>query len=138
MRDQIVWTEGRALLKRDEAHDLFSVDAVGNADGRGFHHLRPLRQNRVDLERGDVDAAANDQLLLAAGDMEEAGFVEEAEIARAESAARLDYHRAVLGDGAIRVLAQSADFHFADFARRQGLAPAGSNRGAGGRQGAGP
>src|SRR5450759_1334839 len=62
---QVVDVDGGARARHDETDDFLTVSMVGNADRGDFDNLWPLQQNAVDLERRNVDAATDDQVLLA-------------------------------------------------------------------------
>src|SRR5687768_8935982 len=77
-----------AALAADHAgHDLLAVMLVRDTHGRGVEHRGVLQEHLVDLARGDVLPALDDELLDAAGDEEEAVGVAHAHVAAAEPAA---------------------------------------------------
>src|SRR2546422_435443 len=76
------WTE------RDEAHGRLAVDLVLHAKCAGVGDVGVLEQAVRDLERGVVDAALDDDVLLAPGDVDVALFVLPGEVAVPESILR--------------------------------------------------
>src|SRR5262245_10615682 len=97
--------QARARPWHDVADDLLAVDLVGHADRRGIGDAGVLEQHRVDLERCDVDAAADDEILSAAGDAYEAVVVHDREVAGLDALAADHVDRAVLeqiADTAVR------------------------------------
>lgn len=58
-----------AIVRRDERADHLPVAVVGHAHDAGLAHARVALQRDLDLERVDVLAAADDQVLDAAGDV---------------------------------------------------------------------
>src|SRR5262245_65949549 len=90
-----------------------------NTDGRDLDELRALHQDGVDLERRDVDAAADDELLLAAGDVQIAVGVEEAEIAGADASPAVDADHTIVRQVAIGIVGTAAELDAADLAGRQ-------------------
>src|SRR5580698_2102361 len=125
------WKRGGAVAKKlasidvgarardDVADHLFAVNRVRHADGRGFDHAGALHQARIDLDRRDFRAAANDQLFLATGEDQKTIGIEAAEIAGTDTAAAVDFDLAVFGEIAIGMIAQAAGFDIADLAGRQ-------------------
>ena len=83
---QVIDVDRDARPRYNKTDNFLAVSAIGNADGRDFDNLWSLQQNAVDLKRGDVDAATDDQILLAPGDMQVAVGVEKADIPRSQSA----------------------------------------------------
>ena len=65
----------------DEGDDLLAVQLVGTTDDAGGCNRRVLEQRLLDVAREDVEAAADDQVLLPVDDAKVAVGVEEAEIA---------------------------------------------------------
>ncbi len=90
----------------DVAHHFLAVDRVRHADGRGLDHVGVLHQERIDLDRRNLGAAADDQLLLAAGERQKAVGVERAEIAGAEAAAAMNFDVAIVAEIAERMIAE--------------------------------
>ena len=83
---QLVRGRRGAGPQRDVAHRQFAGIGVGHADRGGQRH-RGMRRHRVlDHQRVDVVAAADDQVLGAAGDVEPAAVVGVAEVAAVEHA----------------------------------------------------
>ena len=78
------------------AHHLLAVDLVRHADRGGFEHAGMLEHDLVDLQRRDVDAAADDQVLAAAGDADEAVGILDAEVAGLDALAEHGVDRAVV------------------------------------------
>ncbi len=94
----------RLVLRHHVADDLFAVDLVRHADRGGLRHAGMLDQDLVDLQRRDVDAAADDQVLGAAGDADEALRILDAEIAGLDALAVERIDRAVVVEIADRHL----------------------------------
>src|SRR5207253_7029680 len=69
---------------RHESHRDLAVDLVAHAERTGVGDVRMLEQAIRDLERGDVDPALDDDVLLAAGDVDVAFLVAPREIAVAK------------------------------------------------------
>src|SRR6266705_1180229 len=111
--------DARAGSQHHVAHHFLAIGAVGHADGRRLHDFGAPHQRAVDLERRDVDPAADDQLRLAAGEMEETVRIEKPDIAGLRASARIDPDGAVLGEIAVFVVGKAADLHRTDLARRQ-------------------
>src|SRR5262249_47282981 len=107
--------------RRHEAQWHLAVDVVAHAERAGVGDVRVLEQAVRDLERGDVDAALDDDVLLAPGDVDVALVVAPREIAVAEATVR---NRAALAGplpvGGCELTA--VDDHLAFFAGRK-LAP---------------
>src|SRR6266568_3683247 len=101
--------DGHARSRHHIAHDLLAIDRVRHADGRHFDQLRALHQDAVDLERRDVHAAADDQVLLAAGEAQEAIGIEHAEVAGAIPVVAVDVNAAVIAEIAVVVVGKGAD-----------------------------
>src|SRR5262249_6888615 len=112
--------------EHDIADHLLAPDRVGHADGRGFGDLRALHQHAVDLDRRNVDAAADDQLLLAPGEIEVAVGVEIADVAGAHAAAAVGAHAAVAAERAEMVVVPRTDLDVPGLAGRHG-APLGAD-----------
>src|SRR5262249_31331919 len=74
------------MESEDRAGDL-AGGGVGNADDTDLGDGRVQREQVLDLPRADVLALADDDVLLPAGDAEEALVVDGAEVAGAEPAA---------------------------------------------------
>ncbi len=110
-----------ARPQHDIGHHLLAIHLVRHADGARLDHLGPLHQHAVDLQRRDVDAAADDQVLGAAGQMQIALVVEEAEVAGLHPALAVDPDDAVVGERAVGVAAQPAELDRAHLARLQHL-----------------
>src|SRR5437016_9117614 len=72
----------------DEAHRHFAVDLVAYANGRGVRHVGMLEQAVRELQRGDVDAALDDDVLLPSRDVDVAVGVAAGEVAVAEAVLR--------------------------------------------------
>src|SRR5690606_31139225 len=64
----------------DDRLDLLSEDRIGDADHGGVLYLGMVQQGRLDLERRDVLAAASDDLLHPAAEIEIAVLVHAARI----------------------------------------------------------
>src|SRR5215510_31963 len=104
--------------RRHESHRHLAVDVVAHGERAGVGDVRMLEQAVGNLERGDVDAALDDDVLLAAGDVDVALVVPARQIAVA---------KAVLGNRheLVRALPvrggelPPVDDHLALFARRK-------------------
>src|SRR5215216_5845460 len=77
--------DARAYL--DECHDLLAVRLVGTADHAGRLDSRVLEQRVFDVAREDVEAAPDDQVLLAIDDEQVAVGVEVAHVTRVQPSA---------------------------------------------------
>src|SRR5262249_61981318 len=69
----------------DEAHRDLTIYIVGHADGRGVGHVRVLGPAIGELQRRDVDAALDDDVLLASRDVDVAVRIAPGEITVAEA-----------------------------------------------------
>src|SRR5262249_58765244 len=101
------------------AHHLLAVDRVRHADGGGLDQVGALHQEAVDLDRRNVDPAADDEVLLASGDAEKAVGVETPEVAGANAAVAVDPYAAVAAHIALLVrgiAAEAPDLDLADLA----------------------
>ena len=67
-----------ARARHHVAHHFLAVDRVRHADGGDLDQLGVLHQEAVDLDRRNVHAAANDEVLLAAGEAEKTVGIETA------------------------------------------------------------
>ena len=72
----------------DEGDDGLAPSLVRSADHCRFQHGRMARQRILDFARIDVLAAGNDHVLEAVDDIDEAGFVDLADIAGVQKAVR--------------------------------------------------
>src|ERR1035441_10176459 len=93
---EVVDVDGGARSRYDKADDFLAVSVVGNADRGDLDNLRPLQQYAVDLERRDVDAATDYQVLLAPCDMQVSVGVEKADVTGKQTAATMDLDRSVI------------------------------------------
>src|SRR5215471_14894180 len=107
--------------RRYEPHRDLAIDVVAHAERAGVGDARVLEQAVRDLERGDVDAALDDDVLLAPGDVNVALVVAPREVAVAKAVLR-NRHELIrsLAVGGCELTA--VDDHLAFFARRK-LAP---------------
>ena len=112
-------SEVRAGAQHHVAHDLLAPHRVGNADRRGFGNFRALHQHAVDLDRRNVDAAADDQFLFPTGEVEKSIGIEISEVAGAHAAAAVHPHRAIVAEIAVFVVVPGAELDMADLAGRQ-------------------
>src|SRR5207249_7770617 len=103
---------------RHESHRDLAVDLVAHAERTGVGDVRMLEQAIRDLERGDVDPALDDDVLLAAGDVDVAFLVAPREIAIAEPILR-NRHELVRALPVRRGELPSADDHLALLAGRE-------------------
>src|SRR5262245_12987849 len=106
--NELVGIEADAGPRHHEAHHLLAIDRVGDSHGRDVDDVCPLHQQAVDLERRDIDAAANDQFLLAPGHVQVTVGVEEAQIAGLEAPAAVDRDRPVFAEVAVLVVGEPA------------------------------
>jgi len=74
--DQFRFGGGVSLRERDECHDLLPMLLVRPPDNSGRGHGRVLEQGVLDVAGVDIEAAADDQVLLAVDDEQEAVLVE--------------------------------------------------------------
>src|SRR5207237_5909647 len=111
--------DSRARPRHHVAHHLFTIDRVRHAHGRHLDQFGALHQEAVDLDRRNVHATADDQLLRAAGEVEKAVIVQKSEIAGADAAAAGGRRAAVLGQVAVGVAGKAADLDLADLAYRE-------------------
>src|ERR1039458_9446152 len=118
---QIVDVDGGARSRYDKADDFLAVSMIGNADRGDFDDLRPLQQNAVDLERRDVDAATDDQVLLAPCYMQVAVGVEKADVAGTQAPTAMDFDRSVVGEIAVVVVGKASHLDVPDVSHRQRL-----------------
>ena len=107
-----------AGLERDVGHRQFAGMQVGLADRGGERHRRMLLQRLLDHRRVDVVAAADDQVLGAAGQVEVAVLVQVAEVAGVEPAGLEPDVLVVLVAQVTREHVGSAHADHADFGRR--------------------
>src|SRR5512142_1283955 len=78
----------RARKRHDESDDRLTALARCGADDSGLRDAGVLQQQALDLRRGHIDAAALDDVAVAAAEMKVALRVEKAEIAGSEIAVR--------------------------------------------------
>src|SRR5579862_9099165 len=116
---QIAGIDHRAGSRHDIAHHLLAIDRVRDTDGGGFDDVGALHQIGIDLDRRYFRAAADDLLLLTAGERQKAVVIQAAEISGAEAAPAMDFHFAVFAEIAKCVIAKAAEFDIAGFARGQ-------------------
>ena len=76
-----------ALTRNDAGADPFAEPLVRRCDDGKLADPGVAEQPVLDLRRGDVLAAADDELLAAPGDLEEPGLVDPRHVAGAEPAA---------------------------------------------------
>ena len=104
--------------RRHESHRDLAVDVVAHAERTRVGDVGMLEQAVRDLERGDVDPALDDDVLLAAGDVDVAFLVAPREIAVAEPILR-NRHELVRALPVRRGELPSADDHLALLAGRE-------------------
>ena len=121
MRPHRGGVERTARRGDDITDDLLAIDRVGNTDGRGFGDVGMGHQDVVDLDRGNVDSAADDDFLGAACDVEKAVGIQIAQVAGLQHAVPDFLDRAVLEQIAVGVLC-AAGLDGADLSRGQRLA----------------
>src|SRR5579862_5491965 len=86
MRQEFIRLGGGAVVKNDREADLLAEPGVGDREGGTAGDRRMAHREILDLRRVDVVAAADDEVLLAADDLEAAPVIEAAKIARHEPA----------------------------------------------------
>ena len=86
MRKERVRRQRLSGAQHHREADLFAEPRIGDRDGGSALNRRMLQRQRLDPRRVDVVAAANDDVLLAAGDAQIAIGVERTEIAGHEPA----------------------------------------------------
>src|SRR6266849_1309724 len=112
---EIVRHEHFTRTQHHVAYHFLTPHGIRNADGRGLGDFVALQQDAVDLHRRNVDAAADDEVLRAAGEMQEAVGVEIADVAGAHPAATVRPRGSVVAEIAILVVVPGADLDLADF-----------------------
>src|SRR6266536_1660609 len=80
--DQLFAGHPLARAQRHEGDHLLAVHRVGAPDDPGHRHSRVLHQRLLDVAREDVEAAPDDQVLLAVDDPQVPVLVEAADVAR--------------------------------------------------------
>src|SRR5262249_19584143 len=115
----VIGADTRARSQDDVAHHLLAVDAVRHTNSCDFRHFGALHQQAVDLERRDVDAAADDKFLLPSSQVEKAVGVEKAEVSGLHPCAAVDLDGSVLGQVAVAVVVEAADLDRSRFSRVQ-------------------
>src|SRR5215470_6415295 len=119
MAQEIFGEAAFARTKHDVAYHLLAPHGIRNSDGDCFGDVVALHQDTVDLRRRNVDAAADDEVLLAGSEMQEAVGIEIADVAGAHPAAAVRTHGSVVVEITIRVVAPGADLDLADLAGRK-------------------
>ncbi len=104
--------------EHDEAGHLLAIDRIGQPRGGSLGDAGKLVQHGVDLERRDVDAAADDQVFVPSHDDQMPVGIEEAEVAGVMAVARQSLDRAVGIEVAERLLQAAADDDLAELAVR--------------------
>src|SRR5258705_2157184 len=115
MAQEIIRHEHFTRTQHHVAYHFLAPHCIRNADGRGLGDFVALQQDAVDLHRRNVDAAADDEVLRAAGEMQEAVGVEIADIAGVHPAATVRPRGSVVAEIAILVVVPGADLDLADF-----------------------
>ncbi len=87
-REQLVDRELATGTHHHECADVLAEHLVRYSDDRGLLDVGVLEQHRLDIGRVDVVAAADDQVLLAADEVQEPVLVEVAEVTAAQPAVR--------------------------------------------------
>src|SRR5215472_1785885 len=119
MAQEIVGYESFTRMQHHVAHHLLAPYRVRHPDSRGLGDFGALHQDAVDLHRRNVDAAADDEVFLASGEMQEAVGVEIADVAGAHAAATVCSRGAVVAKIAIFIVVPRADLDLAGFTGRQ-------------------
>src|SRR5262252_8409174 len=91
-----VFSECDARLGDSVAYHLLSVDLIGHADRRCVENSGVLQQDLIDLDRGDVHAAPDDQVLGAAGEANKAVRVLDAEVTGLDTLGADSFDRSVI------------------------------------------
>src|SRR5262252_512554 len=91
-----VFSECDARLGDSVAYHLLSVDLIGHADRRCLENSGVLQQDLIDLDRGDVHAAPDDQVLGAAGEANKAVRVLDAEVTGLDTLGADSFDRSVI------------------------------------------
>src|ERR1700730_8322914 len=112
---EIVGHEGFARTQYHIAHHLLAPHRVRDSDCRCLCDFGALHQDAVDLHGRDVDAAADDDVLFAPGEMQESVGVEVADVAGANPAATVHPYGAIGIKIAVLVVAQGPDLALAVF-----------------------
>src|ERR1044071_7809509 len=107
-----------ACRKRHEPDDFLAVDRIGHPGGRRFRHAWNSMQDRIDLQRRDIDATTDDQVLLSSDNDQVTLYVDPAKVAGVMPVARQVFDRAVRVEVANRLLQAAADDDFAELALR--------------------
>src|SRR5262249_32779938 len=92
---EIVGYEGLAGTQHHIAYHFFTAPVVRASDGGSLADFGALHQDAVDLHRRDVDAAPDNEILLAPGQMQAPVGIEEADIAGSFPAATVHAYSAV-------------------------------------------
>src|SRR5262249_59765227 len=96
MGDHVGLGQAGAGPRHDITDNLLAVDRVRYAHRGRVLDGGVLEQHGVDLERGDIDAAADDQILAAAGDADKSVRVHDPEVAGLDALAADRLDRAVI------------------------------------------
>src|SRR5262249_32839399 len=108
--------------RRHEPDGDLAVDVIADAERAGVGDVWVLEQAVRDLERGDIDAALDDDVLLASGDVDVALVVAPREVSVAEAVLR-NRHELARSLPVGRRELPAVDDHLTLFARRNVAAP---------------
>ena len=78
------------VVDDDEGADLLTEVGMRDTDNGGVHHAVNREERPLDSRRGDVLAAADDQVLRPSGDPETTVLIEMAEVAGVQPSFRVD------------------------------------------------
>src|SRR5215471_9911799 len=101
---EIVRPEGRLRNEHHKAHHFLAPHLVWYPDGCDLGDFGAPHQDTIDLKRRDIDASADDDVLLATREMQETVGVKVADIAGANAADTAYLHRPIIGETAIGVV----------------------------------
>ena len=106
----------------DEGHHRLAIDRIGRTDHGRLGHVGMGGEHVVDLERRDVDPAADDDVLCPSGDVQKAVGVDEARGRRSSSACRGSPRNGRRRAGSRGPVCAAADLDLAGLALRECLA----------------
>src|SRR5262249_41980240 len=119
MAQEIFSDEDFVRTQHNVAHHFLAPHRIRHADRRSLGNFDALHQDAVDLHWRNVDAAADDEVLRASGEVQEAVGVKIAHVAGAHPAVTIYPRDSILAEIAIRIVMPGADLDLADFAGRK-------------------
>src|SRR6266849_8510789 len=119
MAQKIIRHEDFTRAQHHVAYHFLAPHCIRDSDGRGLGDFVAPHQDAVDLHRRNVDAATDDEVLLASGEVQEAVGVEIADVAGEHPAATVRPRGPVVAEIAILVVVPSPDLDLADFTGRK-------------------